>query len=197
MQLSLLKTCKNLSVCFPTLSFSLGKLWVGFLKLIIGDDAFQVSVTMVGSIRLSIKKQSLDLEIIYSIAVAAVYHFLLYQTHIYILSLLKTRLHTQIVWWIFSYILFLCNVMNFFNKYFVLSQGKKDEAIRYLEMFMDIAKNIQQSQGLVDAYTFLGNIYNESVSINLITYHILLHQSATALIYICNVKTFYHYTSAI
>uniref|UniRef100_A0A670YSG3 Tetratricopeptide repeat protein 29 n=1 Tax=Pseudonaja textilis TaxID=8673 RepID=A0A670YSG3_PSETE len=44
----------------------------------------------------------------------------------------------------------------------LLSQGKKDEAIRYLEMFMDIAKNVQQSQSLVDAYTFLGNIYNES-----------------------------------
>ncbi|KAM3832059.1 tetratricopeptide repeat protein 29 [Vipera latastei] len=44
----------------------------------------------------------------------------------------------------------------------LLSQGKKGEAIRYLEMFMDIAKKVQLSQSLVDACIFLGNIYNES-----------------------------------
>ncbi|XP_039194942.1 tetratricopeptide repeat protein 29 isoform X4 [Crotalus tigris] len=48
----------------------------------------------------------------------------------------------------------------------LLSQGKKGEAIRYLEMFMDIAKKVQLSQSLVDACIFLGNIYNESGNYN-------------------------------
>ncbi|XP_048364787.1 tetratricopeptide repeat protein 29 [Sphaerodactylus townsendi] len=43
----------------------------------------------------------------------------------------------------------------------LVSLGKVDEAIAYLEKFMNIAKNIQLTHNLVDAYTFLGNIYNE------------------------------------
>ncbi|XP_062991156.1 tetratricopeptide repeat protein 29 [Elgaria multicarinata webbii] len=43
----------------------------------------------------------------------------------------------------------------------LVSQGEVAEAIEYLEKFMTIAKRVQLSQSLVDACTFLGNIYNE------------------------------------
>ncbi|XP_015273941.1 PREDICTED: tetratricopeptide repeat protein 29 [Gekko japonicus] len=43
----------------------------------------------------------------------------------------------------------------------LVSLGEIDEAITYLEKFMNIAKNIQLTHSLVDACTFLGNIYNE------------------------------------
>ncbi|XP_060102656.1 tetratricopeptide repeat protein 29 isoform X2 [Heteronotia binoei] len=43
----------------------------------------------------------------------------------------------------------------------LVSLGEVDEAIKYLEKFMNIAKNIQLTHSLVDACTFLGNIYNE------------------------------------
>nr|XP_056711021.1 tetratricopeptide repeat protein 29 [Euleptes europaea] len=42
----------------------------------------------------------------------------------------------------------------------LVSLGEVDEAITYLEEFMNIAKNIQLTHSLVDACTFLGNIYN-------------------------------------
>ncbi|KAM6440820.1 tetratricopeptide repeat protein 29 isoform 1-T1 [Liasis olivaceus] len=44
----------------------------------------------------------------------------------------------------------------------LVSQGQIAEAIMYLEKFMNIAKKVQLNQSLVDACTFLGNIYNES-----------------------------------
>ncbi|XP_061440735.1 tetratricopeptide repeat protein 29 isoform X2 [Rhineura floridana] len=43
----------------------------------------------------------------------------------------------------------------------LVSQGEMAEAIMYLEKFMNIAKRVQLSQSLVDACTFLGNIYNQ------------------------------------
>lgn len=53
------------------------------------------------------------------------------------------------------------------NNLFILSQGEVADAIMYMEKFMTIAKRVQLNQSLVDACTFLGNIYNTSVSINL------------------------------
>lgn len=59
------------------------------------------------------------------------------------------------------------------------------EAIMYLEKFMAIAKRVETSQSLVDACTFLGNIYNERVSI-----HLNLHVIAAIVqnLYSCSLK---------
>uniref|UniRef100_A0A8D0DIM8 Tetratricopeptide repeat protein 29 n=1 Tax=Salvator merianae TaxID=96440 RepID=A0A8D0DIM8_SALMN len=43
----------------------------------------------------------------------------------------------------------------------LVSKDEVDEAIIYLEKFMNIIKRVQLSQSLVDACTFLGNIYNQ------------------------------------
>uniref|UniRef100_A0A8D0GXN9 Tetratricopeptide repeat protein 29 n=1 Tax=Sphenodon punctatus TaxID=8508 RepID=A0A8D0GXN9_SPHPU len=53
---------------------------------------------------------------------------------------------------------------------FVFSQEKVTEAIKYLEKFVDIAKSAHHSRSLVNACTFLGNIYNERVSIRFRNY---------------------------
>lgn len=44
----------------------------------------------------------------------------------------------------------------------LLRQGEVDAAIMYLQKFMAIAQRVQVTQSLVEACTFLGNIYNES-----------------------------------
>ncbi|XP_020638651.1 tetratricopeptide repeat protein 29 isoform X2 [Pogona vitticeps] len=44
----------------------------------------------------------------------------------------------------------------------LISQGEVADAIMYMEKFMNIAKKVQLNQSLVDACTFLGNIYNTS-----------------------------------
>ncbi|KAJ7326906.1 hypothetical protein JRQ81_016665 [Phrynocephalus forsythii] len=44
----------------------------------------------------------------------------------------------------------------------LISQGEVADAIRYMEKFMNIAKKVQLNQSLVEACTFLGNIYNTS-----------------------------------
>uniref|UniRef100_A0A8D0GNI2 Tetratricopeptide repeat protein 29 n=1 Tax=Sphenodon punctatus TaxID=8508 RepID=A0A8D0GNI2_SPHPU len=52
----------------------------------------------------------------------------------------------------------------------LVSQEKVTEAIKYLEKFVDIAKSAHHSRSLVNACTFLGNIYNERVSIRFRNY---------------------------
>uniref|UniRef100_A0A8D0L5X4 Tetratricopeptide repeat protein 29 n=1 Tax=Sphenodon punctatus TaxID=8508 RepID=A0A8D0L5X4_SPHPU len=57
-----------------------------------------------------------------------------------------------------------------FTDVVALTEEKVTEAIKYLEKFVDIAKSAHHSRSLVNACTFLGNIYNERVSIRFRNY---------------------------